>query len=216
MLGESGSGKTYSVKTLDPKETYYINCDKKSPTFTGWKALYNADNKNFAKESDAGVIMNLLTGIAEKRPEVKNVVIDTLSSIMSDKEMADRKVKGHDKWVDYAGEIYDLFRLIGELRDDLIVFCLAHTEYYQSAEGVWKTRMKTGGAKLTKLNIEGLSSYTLYTKVDRGEDYSCTYSLETMNSGNNTGRSPEGCFKPIIPNDFGFISKTIREYEHSR
>lgn len=59
--------------------------------------MYNSDNKNYARESDAGVIMNLLTGIAEKRPEIKNVVIDTLSSIMSDKEMSERKQKGYDE-----------------------------------------------------------------------------------------------------------------------
>ena len=43
IMGESGSGKTTSMRNLDPKTTYYIDCDKKGLSWRGWKKQYNAE-----------------------------------------------------------------------------------------------------------------------------------------------------------------------------
>ena len=45
IMGESGSGKTTSMRNLDPKTTYYIDCDKKGLSWRGWKQQYNAEAK---------------------------------------------------------------------------------------------------------------------------------------------------------------------------
>ena len=49
IAGESGSGKTTSMRNLDPKTTLYIDCDKKGLSWKGWKKQYNTENKNYIK-----------------------------------------------------------------------------------------------------------------------------------------------------------------------
>ena len=54
-MGESGSGKTTAMRNLPPKETFYIDCDKKGLNWKGWKKQYSVENKNyFATERHDG------------------------------------------------------------------------------------------------------------------------------------------------------------------
>jgi hypothetical protein len=213
ILGEPGSGKTYSMRNLLPTEAFYINADAKNMPFKGWKGKYNVESKNYLMSSDIPTIFTYLQRISDNAPHIKIVVIDTINSIMSDKEMSERKKKGYDKWMDLAGDIYDLYRLISVLREDLTVFCIAHTEDYVGMDGITRQRLKTNGAKLTKLNLEGLTTYTLYTKVSRG-DAGNVYQFETQTNGFNTARSPEEVFETtVIANDMALVDKSIRDYE---
>ena len=59
-MGESGSGKTTSMRNLDPKETFYIDADRKGLSWKGWRTNYNSENKNYMATSDASVIKTLL------------------------------------------------------------------------------------------------------------------------------------------------------------
>jgi hypothetical protein len=215
ILGPEGTGKTASMKTLNAASTVYINCDKKPMPFRGWRKVYNKQNKNYIHTSEAPKIMSYLTLISDNRPEIKVVIVDTINSIMSDKEMGERKKKGFDKWLDYAGEIFDLYSLVNSdnLRDDLIVIFIGHVEIYEdNFKKRW--RLKTGGNKLTKLNVEGKILYTLYTEIEF-KDKKPSYYFVTQTDGTNTARSPEGCFDFQIPNNLGFVIKTIREFENS-
>ena len=46
LLGKSGTGKSTSIKTLNPKETIVINTLKKRLPFKGSAGMYNVENKN--------------------------------------------------------------------------------------------------------------------------------------------------------------------------
>jgi hypothetical protein len=129
--------------------------------------------------------------------------------------MGERRKKGYDKWLDYAGEIYDLYALAGSetLREDLIVVFIGHTEIYEdNFKKRW--RLKTGGAKLTKLNVEGKLSYTLYSHIEY-ENKKPKYYFITQSDGTTTARSPEGCFDFQIDNDLRHVIDSIINYENS-
>jgi hypothetical protein len=214
LLGLPGTGKTYSLRNLNPETTYYINCDKKSLPFRGWKKKYNDDAKNYTKTSDPILIQKIIAGISQARKDVKVVIVDTVNSIMSDKEMNERKKKGFDKWMDYAGDIYDLYSLANSenLRDDLVVVFVGHVEAYtDNFETRW--RLKTGGTKLTKLNVESKLSYTFYSHAENtGEKVN--YYFTTQTDGFNTARSPEGLFEYKIPNDLEPMIQEIIKFEN--
>ena len=81
VLGESGSGKTTSCRTLNPATTFYIDCDKKGLSFRGWRKMYNSNNKNYLATSDTANIMKVLERINDgDLQQFKVVVVDTLSS----------------------------------------------------------------------------------------------------------------------------------------
>lgn len=97
ITGEPGTGKTYSIKTLDPKTSYYIDADGRGLAWAGWRDSYNSELKNYAKLSDPKQIATVLTTISEKRPDVKVAIVDTINTIMTDKEHNDRKKPGFDE-----------------------------------------------------------------------------------------------------------------------
>ena len=94
IMGESGSGKTTSMRNLDPKSTYYIDCDKKGLSWKGWKTQYNAENKNYSCTNDAQKVWGILANISQKASHIKTVIVDTVNGIMVGDEMRRAKEKG--------------------------------------------------------------------------------------------------------------------------
>jgi hypothetical protein len=152
--------------------------------------------------------MKILSGISTSRPEIKVAIVDTINTCMSDKEMADSKKSGYDKWKDFAKEIYDLYALVPKLRKDLIVIFMAHIEPYE-ADGETYYRTKTGGQKLTKLNLNSKLAYNLYTKVERTGQHA-EYTFITQSDGRNEARSVAGVLPYEMPNDLGEVVHLIR------
>lgn len=68
IMGESGSGKTTSMRNLDPKTTYYIDADKKGLSWKGWRKQYNKENKNYLACDDANIVRQYIKRIAEACP----------------------------------------------------------------------------------------------------------------------------------------------------
>lgn len=207
-MGESGSGKTTSLRTLNPETTFIIECDGKGLSWRGWKKQYAKDKKNYFETDDAPMIGDLLERINIKLPHIKVVVIDTLNMIMVNDEIRRMKERGYDKWVDLATCIWGLIDMAHNLRDDLTVVCMAHTQTERDDFGYQFTRMKTSGKKLDKLCVESKFSTVLLSKCLDGE-----YIFETQ-ADKSTAKSPMGCFEKKIPNDMDFVIRKMNEYEY--
>ena len=82
ILGKSGSGKSTSIKGLDPKETVVINTLKKRLPFKGSNSVYNTENKNLFNIDDYSTVINYLEGINTKATHVKNVILDDIIYVM--------------------------------------------------------------------------------------------------------------------------------------
>lgn len=208
ILGESGAGKTTSCRNLDPKETYYCDLDGKGLAWMGWKRQYNAENKNYTRIADAGKLMDLLQGISEKRPEIKVVVLDTLNAIMLNMEMLQRKNNTFDQWRDLATNIYGLVEMIGGLRDDLTVICIAHSQTDRDDSGYMFTRMKTSGKKLDKIVVESKFTTVLLAKGNDGK-----YIFQTR-AKNSTAKTPMGLYDvDEIDNDIVPVIEKLKAFE---
>ena len=119
IAGESGSGKTTSMRNLDPKTTFYIDADCKGLSWKGWRSQYNTDNKNYKATDDANVVRTFIKRLAEGCPNIKVIVVDTINGLMVADEMRRSKEKGYDKWVDLAACVWDLVCECYTYRDDL-------------------------------------------------------------------------------------------------
>lgn len=210
VIGESGAGKTTSCRTLDPKTTFYIDCDKKGLSFRGWRKMYNKENKNYVATSDAVVISQLLNRINNgDLNRFKTVVIDTLNGIMVDDEFKRMREKGFDKWQDLASSIYGLISSIPGYREDLTVVCMAHCQTDRDESGYMYTHMKTSGKKLDKIVPESKFTTVLLAKGSEGK-----YVFETR-ANHSTAKTPMGCFDATeIENDMAMVIKALEEYEN--
>ena len=202
IIGEGGSGKTSSLKNLSPKEHFYIDCDKKGLNYKGWKEDY-IEKKNYFKTNDGETVAKLLQEISNNKPEFKYVTIDTINSIMIADEMKRMKGKSYNEWQDLAKCIFDLIDIVPDLRDDLTVIFIGHTQ----TEDDGFTRLLTNGRKLNKIGLEKYFNTVLLSKAKDGE-----YIFETR-ANNSTARTPMDAFDELeIPNDITKVLEVIKDY----
>lgn len=208
VMGESGSGKTTSMRTLDPVSTYYIDCDGKGLSWKGWRKQYNAEKKNLYQSRDIPNITTVITGVAQKRVEIKTIVVDTLNTCMVDKEVKGMKENGYGKWIDLTQFVWDMVETAGKQRDDLTVIFVMHSETVRDDFGYSFTRVKTNGRKLEKLVPESLFSTVLLAKTtDDGR-----HVFETQ-AKNSTAKTPFEAFPEFeIENDMGAVLEALADY----
>lgn len=207
IAGESGSGKTTSMRNLDPKSTYYIDADKKGLSWKGWRSQYNEQNKNYLKCDDANVVRVYIKKLAMDCPRIKVIVIDTINGLMVADEMRRSKEKGYDKWVDLATCVWDLIVECYDYRDDLTIVFTAHTQTETDDAGYRFTRIQTSGKKLNKIVLESKFTTVLLAKCVDGK-----YLFETR-ANNSTAKSPMGAFGDFeIDNDIVQVLKALEDF----
>ena len=194
IFGESGSGKSTSLRNFKAEEVSVINVSKKPLPFrNNGLAIVNTN--------DYQRITSLLL-----KSQRKSIVIDDATYLLVDEFMRTAKAAGFQKFTDMALNFYQLVQLvIDKLPPEKIVYFLGHVD--RDANG--NERFKTIGKLLDeKVTLEGLFTIVLKTEVhDR------RYTFATQTNGMDTVKSPMGMFEHLqIDNDLQFVDKKIREY----
>ena len=204
IMGDGGSGKTsLHSANLPSNEHFYIDCDKKGLNFKGWKRKNILKKKNYYKTDDANIILSLWKKINDDKPEIKYITVDTINSVMIADEMKRRKDKGYDKWDDLAFSIQSLIVNAPDLRDDLTIIFIGHTQ----TEDDGFTRLLTNGKKLNKIGLEKYFNTVLLSKCVDGK-----YIFETR-ANNSTARTPFEAFDELtIDNDITKVIEVLKEY----
>lgn len=214
IVGTTGTGKSTSIKHLDPKETYIINVAKKELPFKGAEKLYNVENKNYKEVDDAIEITRLLRVISEKAPHIKNVIIEDSNYIMGFNIVSKADQVGYSKFSLMAKDIVELFREARRLRDDLKIFYFTHPETIEDGGEIVGYKIKTAGKLIdNQIVLEGLFTICLYTHVDENKDGTIQYNFVTNRFKKYPAKSPDGMFGEIkIPNNLQNVVDTIDEY----
>lgn len=208
VMGESGSGKTTSMRNLDPKTTFYIDCDKKGLSWKGWKKQYIKDENYFTTDSPTNVIQILkAVNNNEKYQHIRTVVIDTINGVMVAEEMRNAKVNGFGKWTDLAQYVWSIFDYCLTMRDDLNVIILAHSITDTDDNGVVFTHIRTNGRKLEKIVLESKLTTVLLALCKDGK-----YIFKTS-ADRSSVKTPMGAFgSDEIDNDIVKVIKALEEF----
>ena len=209
IMGESGSGKTTSMRNLDPSVTFYIDCDKKGLSWKNWREQYQEEKHNYFRTDLPSTVLNLLQKIQdqENMRHIQTIVIDTINGIMVGEEMRNIKVNGYGKWTDLASYIYGIVDYALTMREDLTVIILCHSETISDDNGYVFTRIKTNGRKLDKIVLESKLATVLYAVQHDGK-----YVFKT-HADNSTAKTPYGAFEADeIENDIVKVLETLQEY----
>lgn len=209
IMGESGSGKTTSMRNLDPATTFYIDCDKKGLSWKGWKQQYSGEKKNYVATDTPSTLMNCLKHINddEQYQNIKTVVIDTINGVMVAEEMRNAKVQGFGKWTDLAQYVWEIFDYALTMRNDVTVIIVAHSITDADDNGLVFTHIRTNGRKLEKIVLESKLTTVLLAECKDGN-----YIFHTR-ADRSSVKTPLGAFEEDeIPNDITAVLKALEEY----
>ena len=194
ILGESGSGKTYSLKHMDPEKVGVFSVRKGTLPFPEGKSF------KIAKKATYEVIYKVL-----KNPTMKTYVVDDSQYLMVNEYFRKANDSGYQKYTSIGKNFSDLLEYIAySVPDDVVVYFLHHSQ--TTSDG--KVKAKTVGQMLDNyLTLEGCVDVVLLAQTDGQTHY-----FMTQSDGSNTAKSPEGMFELKIPNDLAFVNDRIREY----
>jgi energy-coupling factor transporter ATP-binding protein EcfA2 len=214
VVGPTGSGKSTSIKSLNPDETYIINVARKELPFKGSNKLYNKEKKNYAEIDDALEILKYLRSISEKALHIKNVILEDSNYIMGFNMVRKATESGFTKFSVMAKDMVTLLTEARKLRDDLKIFYFSHPEEIIDDGSIVSYKMKTAGKLLdNQIVLEGLFTVALYTHISEDTSGKTTYQFVTNRWKKYPAKSPEGMFtETTIPNDLSIVNKYVDDY----
>ena len=192
IYGQSGTGKSTSLRNFKPEDVCIVNVSGKPLPFKSKHKTFNTDDY-------------MAIDAAIKKAPAKSIVIDDATYLMTGEYMRTAKVTGYQKFTDMALNYYTLVKTASSLPADKVVYFMGHSDTDANGNEKFKTIGKMLDEKVT---LEGMFTIVLKTVVTDGK-----YQFSTRNSGQDTVKTPLGMFNDVlIDNDLAMVDKTIREY----
>ena len=201
IMGDSGTGKSTAIRTMQAERTAIVNVLNKPLPF-----------KAMAGDAEAAKILHTrdidVARAAVARCGRPSVVVDDFGYLITDLYM--RYSYGDEKFRDQ----YEVYKLIGnkaygfitmvqEMDPSTIVYFTMHTD----TDAAGRTVPATIGKLLNeKVNLAGMFTIVLLSTIDGGE-------YRFVTNGKPPAKSPQGMFEAeTIPNDLATVDKAIRDY----
>ncbi len=212
IYGQSGSGKSYSLRYLDPEKTFIIDADKKGALpWQGFNKEYN--EKNFFQVNDLEVIRKSVekVGKDEKFSHVNTIVIDGITKALTVFEATyNKKFAPKNNFEAYKmlkEKAVDLFDTAKDQRKNLNVVFIGNVQLADPYQANSVDRLKVPGNYLKEYEVESDFNYVFYAKKIDNE-----HCFETV-ANRSTAKTPEDSFDPLIPNNLKQVIDTIDDYE---
>lgn len=218
LLGKSGTGKSTSIKGLDPKETVVINILGKRLPFKGSNTLYNKENKNLFQRESYTDIISLIQNISDKATNVKNIILDDFIYVMRKEYFSRARETGYNKYTELAQHFQQIISTCEKLREDLNVFMILHSEDIQSDKTTTGYKVSTVGNLVDNCyNPLEVVPMVLYSSVKYDDKGNTQYGFYTHRCKEGVveipAKTPDEMFdEDFIPNDLGYVVKKMNEY----
>lgn len=203
ILGESGAGKSASLRNMDPSQTLLLQAIRKPLPFRNdWKEFDPATKEGNIivtdRSTDIAMIMQ-----GTKR---KIIVLDDFQYVLANEFMRRSDERGYDKFTEIGRHAWDILCMSSALPSDVRVYIMAHSD---TDDQTGRIRTKTIGKMLNeKITVEGMFTIVLRSMARDGE-----YLLSTKTSGSDPVKTPMGMFDAdLIPNDLAVVDAAICAY----
>lgn len=194
IQGNSGTGKSTSLRNLPAEETAIINVTNKVMPFRNKNGINIVNCSNYEQIIDAII-----------KTKKRIIVVDDSSYLMTFENFEKATVKSYDKFTTMAVNYYNLLKTPQKCDGEKIIYFITHEEIDENNI----SHPKTIGKMLSQqLVIEGLFSIVLRSMIKNGE-----YVFQTHNDGTSVCKSPIDMFtEDFVPNDLLEVDKIIRDY----
>lgn len=215
IIGESGTGKSTSLRNLDPSETYLINVLDKALPFRGYKKNYRMTTRptetepavqgNLFITDKPSKIIEVIKNVSTNLPHIKNLIIDDFQYIIASQYMNRAMEKGYERFSEIGQQTWLILKALSDARPDLNTYVLSHS----TTDDKGRYKPKTIGKMLdSMIVIEGMFTIVLHSLIVDER-----YMFMTQNDGIHMAKSPMGMFEDkLIDNDLKHISDVIRDY----
>lgn len=196
ILGQSGTGKSTSLRNMDPAQTLLIQVIAKPLPFRSkeWKLV--KDGGNIIVSADSAQIV-----AAMQKTTRPIIVIDDFQYLLVTEFMARAHETGYTKFSEMARHYWDVLKMASELAQHKRVYMLSHTETNEAGQ----TQAKLIGKMLAeKIVVEGMVTIVLGTHVINGQ-----HVFSTKNSGSNTVKVPID----LVPDDAEHIPNDLSAFD---
>ena len=212
IYGQSGAGKSYSLKNLDPSTTFIVDADTKGAlSFKDWKKSYTKENFFSLNNLDTIIKIIKKVGNDEKVAHVNTLVIDGISKALTVFEATyNRRNNPKNNFEAYKmlkETAVDLFDVAKRQRENLNVVFIGNVLLGDPFQNNSVDRLKVPGNYLKDYEVESDFNYVLYAKVVDGVHLFETY------PNRSTAKSPEGALPNEMDNDLAEVIRLIDEYE---
>jgi hypothetical protein len=211
IIGPSGSGKSSSIRKLDPSETFIISVLDKPLPFRGYKKIYKpikgwSDTEgNYYCSDNWAKVLKCIRMVSDSRPEITTLVIDDAHFIMANEFMMRATEKGFERFSEIAQHMWLVMNGLASTRGDLTCFVLSHSEI----DNLGVSKPKTVGKMLDdKITLEAMVTVVFHTMIQDGE-----YKFLTQHNNTHISKSPVGMFEEtLIDNDLQEVKQRIESY----
>lgn len=218
VLGESGTGKSTSIKGLNPDDTVIINTLNKRLPFKDSGKLYSKEKKNIFSEESYDKMIKLIQNISNNAPHVHNIVLDDIIYIMRKEYFKRAKEAGYAKYTELAQHMQQIISTCEAARLDLNVFMLFHSEDVVSDGVTTGHKVATVGKLLdNQYNPIEVVPMVLYSDVHYDDKGTPKYGFYThriiYNKTVIPAKTPDGMFQDdFIDNDLGKVVAAMKDY----
>jgi len=216
IIGASGTGKSTSLRNLDPKSTFIINVLGKPLPFRGFFKQYTLASKenpkgNYFVTDNYLEMIKVIERVNTNRPDIKTLIVDDVQYVLLNsymrkcKEPLKPKESGFQKYSDLATEYWLLMTALTSCRNDLLTIALSHNEVDMQGKSIIKS---VGKLLSEKISIEGMFTTVLQTALVEGK-----YLFQTQGDEGTIAKSPMDMFEnKYIENDLSYVINKVKEY----
>lgn len=218
VLGPTGSGKSRSIKNLNPEETMVVNVLKKDLPFRGSSSMYSMEKKNTVNLSDWDKVTTFITNVSNGMPHIKSLIIDDSRYIMEKEFMKRAKETGYTKFTELAQHFQAIIEASENARNDLKVVLIMHDDDVINDKIIVSKKVKLVGKMVedhyNPIEVVAICLYCKPTFDKNDRPVFQFFTQKTLLDGIEIpAKTPEEMFATeTIPNDLDLVFKAIDEY----